>query len=403
MGNPTAITKATVSTPNEIPTKTADSVERINATISADADKTHESPHTTSPDYHYSSIDTTKNIVRVNQSMKGLPNINTNMCYMLSTIHMLALTIDANNRKFEEMIDYIIEETKQCLTGKNDSTEAMTTAHNLWEYSRSRWPEYIRDNETSNQADAAEYLERLIQASPNIISQVATKVETQKSCTNQHCPLSDMKSIDTEYILRTREIPRTSEMDLQNIIDNHLLPTEYGECVICGNKSNAKSCVYKAPANLILQVSRRRRYGARITTNIRCPTGIVKIRESKGRNIPYKVAGVITHIGTEVNGHYISTYYMEGDRKWITIDNDEILHRDTQHTSGIDNKQGTIFFLKKVISQQGSNTSSSMTDKNPPGEHTAPKTVTINKDRDHYDVSKINYQKGPGFDETCYK
>ena len=80
---------------------------------------------------------------------------------------------------------------------ENDTTEAMPTAHNLWEYSRSRWPEYTRDDKTSNQADAAEYLERLIHESQNITNQVATKVEILHKPTLSTVRYLEMHTLNT--------------------------------------------------------------------------------------------------------------------------------------------------------------------------------------------------------------
>ena len=110
------------------------------------------------------------------------------MCFMLVTIHILALTILTCSNPFQEVIDYLIEEAKRCLAGEHNITEAKTTSLNLWTYSKSRWPEYERNINTSNQADAAEYLIRIINESNNIKQQVGTRIQTRSSCKNKHCP-----------------------------------------------------------------------------------------------------------------------------------------------------------------------------------------------------------------------
>ena len=148
------------------------------------------------------------------------------MCFILTSIHSLALTISKSKSENEEMIDYIIEEARKCLTGKSNSTEAEITSANLWTYTKSRWPEYERNAKTSNQADVAEYLMRIINESQNIMKQVGANIQRRRSCSNKHCPADSWKDMYTEYVFNTSEIPSIPEISLQRIIDRHILPEE---------------------------------------------------------------------------------------------------------------------------------------------------------------------------------
>ena len=85
----------------------------------------------------------------------------------------------------------------------------------------------------------------------------------------------------------------------------------------------------------------------KLKTKIGCSTGTVEIRENRQRKVPYYVSGVITHEGdVGVNGHYVCTHFVEDEKKWLTIDNHEVLNKDLKYIKET-NEQGTIFILRK--------------------------------------------------------
>ena len=119
---------------------------------------------------------------RINtQRKQGLPNIHNNMCFMLAPIHMLASTIPENIIEHKEDLNEIIYEARKCIDGERQNREAAEIAHKLWDYSKTKWPEYEKDekeeekvngkskdgNEAKKckQNDACEYLFRIINES----------------------------------------------------------------------------------------------------------------------------------------------------------------------------------------------------------------------------------------------
>ena len=255
---------------------------------------------------------------------------------------MLASTVRNCTNIYQEMIDYIIQETKECLEGRRDSVEAETTSLNLWEYCKSRWPEYIRDSQTSNQEDAAEFLLRILMESENIKNQVGSTMQVRKICINPHCPSASFKDTQKEYI-HTSQIPNKSTLNLQEIIDKYLMCDEPIVCLFCNEKGKETKKMEKAPKLLLIQVPRLKSENTRINTKIRCPTGTVAIRDSKDQIVIYNVVGVITHAGGVKSGHYIYNHYVQEERKWLTIDDHRIKFGDVKES----NEQGTVFILRK--------------------------------------------------------
>ena len=187
---------------------------------------------------------------------QGLPNNNTNCCFMLAPTHMLATTLPVTTISKKGAVNEIIYKTKKCLSGHMQKEAAHEIANKLWEFSKTKWPEYERHPGTCNQSDAAEFLLRIIQESEDVMSQVETKVETTRTCANTNCHITDQKTENVEYINRTAQLQNKPKITLQQIINSHLLHEETDICPLCSDTITETKKITKAPQFLIIQTPR---------------------------------------------------------------------------------------------------------------------------------------------------
>ena len=297
----------------------------------------------------YRSSESSENLQTTSRDIAhGLPNIQNNMCFIISVIHMLALTMIVYMQKTStyERIDDIIKDTQQLLTKKTGNKDARMIAQNLWEYCKEKWPEYERDVQTSNQADAIEFLGRITTESPNIEHIAKTYIAIKQECTNQHCPGSTCHEINTEQqcINTTRVLPCRSEIELQEVIDNYLYPDDTKQCLFCSHEEKEIRTIARTNNLLFLQIPRIKLDGTKDNIRIRCRKGSVIIR-GENFNRTYHVVGVITHLGNGVeNGHYVYSHYNPSTAEWIILDDDKIHHGNQRKI----NEQGTLFILEKA-------------------------------------------------------
>merc|ERR1711972_234485 len=113
----------------------------------------------------------------------GLPDEISNTCLIRATVHALATTLDENVIYVEkDEVTKMLGETKDCIKGVKNEAAAADTMNKIWEYSKEKWPEYERKIKTSNQADAGEYMSRLIEESEALKEQVETNVQYTIEC-----------------------------------------------------------------------------------------------------------------------------------------------------------------------------------------------------------------------------
>ena len=273
---------------------------------------------------------------------RGLPNIKKNMCFMLAPVHMLATILTDVLCKQDHVISNLAQETMKCINGEKSKDEVRETAERLWDFSTKKWPKYNTGTNTCKQNDAAEFLTRLISENDAIVDKVKTTIVSNKTCSSQRCCQTHKNIIeDTMHIIY--DLPKAREINLQQVADKITNNGVY-ECPECNNDGTETKEITKAPQLLILQVNRRSLDGTKIKTAIKCPSGCINISEH-GKELRYKVCGVIIHKGEEIEkGHYVYNYLKEDKEKWTLIDDDRIYTEDTRKH----NTEGTIFMLSKI-------------------------------------------------------
>merc|ERR1711972_444502 len=95
-----------------------------------------------------------KSITKPKNKKQGIPNKYQNTCFIVSTIHALAESIEEHQYN-DEPIMKIIKDTKECLDGKRNGEQADEIITDIWELSKEKWPIYLRNEGTSNQEDVA--------------------------------------------------------------------------------------------------------------------------------------------------------------------------------------------------------------------------------------------------------
>ena len=274
---------------------------------------------------------------------QGLHNVSKNMCFAIAPIHMLATTLPDNMMKKRGNLNDILWDTMRSIKGKRTVEEVETLSKTVWELIKTECPEFVRDEETSEQGDTTEFLLKLLETNEDLYKYTSTVIETANTCNNPCCHKTRKTIEDTENVIRTNYMTQEREL-LQTVLNRKLLDEERNECPICHGTETLSKIVKKAPEMMIIQVPRSKQNGTKIETELMCPTGSIEVME-KEQKVKYNIHGVITHNGDlSENGHYTSSYYDNKIRGWLTLDDDRIRREDDKENL----TKGTIFILLRV-------------------------------------------------------
>ena len=275
---------------------------------------------------------------------QGIPNKYKNTCFVVATLHGLAETIDNDQFKNEDEIIKLIKETKECLEGQRNEEDAEEIITNIWQYSKQKWPIYIRNEGTSNQEDAAEYLNRIIEECQVLKNLCTTVIAASRECPNPDCASMNVTTRIKRNLNFPNEREKIEHLTLQDIIEQSIKKEEIS-CPCCKAQATVSYRFVKAPDILCIHYPRTFENGEKLETEISCPQGDIRINEN-GKEIEYEVKSIIIHKGAEIgSGHYICNTYDEKMNKWIQIDDQKILQNERIKE---ENLSGTIYLMKRV-------------------------------------------------------
>ena len=282
-----------------------------------------------------------------NPKPQGIPNKYINGCYMIAPLQALATTIDTKTLekdKNENNISKHILDIKDCIKGYKNETEAEEIMENVWNLSSEKWPQYTLRNERAKQEDATEYMDRILLDSEHLRYETELTFTQKAECTNSQCELvstTQRKKSNTNTTSSTKGI---GKIELQDLIDKHLLKGEE-VCSACHENSKIKKEIEKAPQILIVDIPRHTDDGEKIETEVVHSKERIIVHE-KGIKVEYRVTGVIIHRGIfGQSGHYVYNQYDYINKKWRQIDDHMILVGNEHAT---ENKHGTMFLLKRL-------------------------------------------------------
>ena len=238
-----------------------------------------------------------------------------------------------------------ISETKECMQGEKNEEDAEELVDNIWSYIKEKWPECQRNENRSNQEDAGEYLNRLINESPYLKDKFTTNIANTITCENPDCDIMSNQYRQKRNINLATIKDFAKEMQLQELVDNIVKEGENTKCDSCDQVATIKNEITNAPDLLALLVPRVYENGEKIETDIRCPTRTVNIR-NESTTTTYEVQCVIRHRGMQSqNGHYITNVYNNHKRQWMQMDDNKIIENNAVKE---ENKQGLIFIMRKI-------------------------------------------------------
>ena len=259
-------------------------------------------------------------------------------------MHCLAKSVNEHELKDDQLSQYI-RRTKECLNGKMNEEDADQIMSEIWDYSKDKWPEYIRNEEVSNQEDVAEYLHRMLNESTNIRNLFTTEAATTQTCHNPDCDMMSLKTRETRSINVAKVDEELSSITIQEIVNEKILEKEERSCPSCHHTATVEFRIIKAPELLCVHYSRNLEDGEKIETKITNPDKIINVKE-KEKLVKYKIKSVIIHRGTETgSGHHICNVYDESRNEWTQIDDHRI---KTNNRVREENTEGVVYVFKKV-------------------------------------------------------
>ena len=290
-----------------------------------------------------------RSITKPRNKKQGIPNKYLNTCFIVSTIHALAETLE-DHQYSNEQIMKILKDTKECLDGKRNEEQADEIITEIWEISKEKWPIYLRNEGTSNQEDAAEYLNRVIEDCAGLKKLCTMELAASQECSNPDCETMNITTRVKRNLSNPNTRDRTKADTIQNIIEKSL-KTEDIYCEKCLETAKVSFKIIKAPDILCVHYPRTFENGEKLETKIGSPNSI-QIQENQ-KNIEYEVKAIIIHKGTESgSGHYVCNVFNEEKNLWIQIDDHKIIEkRDIKE----ENQDGVIYLLKKVKSNSADN------------------------------------------------
>ena len=140
------------------------------------------------------------------QKRQGLPNINNKVCYILSVMHSLAVSLPAEKLQNNSELCNLIKDTKKCIEGHKTADEAQEIMESIWDYTKCKYPEYQILNEM-RQEDASEYLRRLMESEELLRGESEIYIKVTSKCLNNKC--ESLKSEQRKImlmILKTRKV-----------------------------------------------------------------------------------------------------------------------------------------------------------------------------------------------------
>ena len=277
---------------------------------------------------------------------QGLPNTYRNGCFVIAPVHALASCLDKNNLTEEtETITKLISDTKECIYGTKTENEAEQIMRDIWEFSAEKWPQYTVEDGICKQWDAIEYMDRIVSDSQLLTNEIETSyVETMK-CSNKDCTILSTCTRRKSHTNEIHSMNGIDRIDIQNIIDEHLLEREI-VCPNCHETAKVHKKIEKAPNTLIISLSRHTEEGEKIETDVENRGESLIVYEGE-QKVEYRVSGVIIHRGNQgQNGHYIYNHY--NGKEWVQMD-DHIININ-RHPE--ENRQGAIFLLRKMNQEQ---------------------------------------------------
>ena len=277
---------------------------------------------------------------------QGLPNIYRNACFTIAPIHALASSLDRSLLVSENnTITQLIAETKECIDGNKNENEVERVMEKIWNYNTEKWPQYTLKEGTCKQHDAIEYMERIVDDSDALTNEFETTFIGTTICTNKECAVISSQHRERNSINEIQSIHGVERIDIQSLIDDHLLKDEI-VCPNCNQDAKVNKRVEKAPNTLMVCVARHTEEGEKIESTITNKNKSILIYEND-KPVKYAVTGVIIHKGNQgSNGHYVYNHY--DGKYWHQIDDQTI----TALQKPEENSQGTIFILKKMKHEQ---------------------------------------------------
>ena len=274
---------------------------------------------------------------------QGLPNIG-NICYINSSIHALANVLETNHKSKDE-ITHLIKRTQQCLNGRANEEEAENIIQRIWDISKEKWPEYIRDENSSYQEDAAEYINKLIEETNELKEKCTIDICKTITCKNPKCDIMSIQQRESKIITLTDIQEIKKEISLHNLVQNYTSKDKEKTCNNCQMPTEITYEIMKAPEILIIQTPRVTESGEKITTEIKANDRYISLKE-KQSTIKYAVKSVIIHRGTfSNNGHYVANLYNEEKKSWSQIDDHNI---DISDQVKMENRNGQLYILLRT-------------------------------------------------------
>ena len=289
--------------------------------------------------------------------LRGLPDTQGNMCFMISAVHTLCRILPLDENNVTGKFATILKSTKDLIDGNIASGPIISK--DLWQIVEENWPEYSRSDGRSIQGDVAEFIMRFLnkveEDHKDSTVNIQTIVNSSIECTNRQCKLQNKRNSVLENIIVTSQIPDESKLSLQQVIDGFTpqLGTRFKtQCDMCG-KETEESCSLLLPTpTIILQVDKVPRVGNKdeieIYTN---QTVTIPIYNSPGGQT-YSVTDVIVHKGSQSsNGHYITTHFNDTENQWELLNNEKgrVLTEAEAHQI---NKHGILYVLKASNSDE---------------------------------------------------
>ena len=282
-------------------------------------------------------------ILSKTKKRQGLPNEKKNACYIITTMHALAMSIPRQSQQKKDPVMKLIKDTRNCLEGHKNEEEAQKIIQDIWQFTISQWPENYqnRENEETRirQQDSAEYLRRVIQ-NDKISEETEMYINTNLKCFNNNCPAISNEERKVSNIIEY--FGDKEEITLQEIIDSHVSQGEH-KCLKCHGSTSVTNVIKQAPNVLIIEVCRGNDDQTISKIKIKNPERNIEIEEN-GQKVSYKTCAIIKHQGEEqISGHYIVNCYNENVEKWEEIDDDEIKILQNMDK----NESGLIYILRK--------------------------------------------------------
>ena len=276
---------------------------------------------------------------------QGLPN-NSNLCYIIANMHALAHANEKDkNNDEDDIIMKFTSQTKKCIEGRMNAEEAEELVGNIWSYTKEKWPECKRNETHSNQEDAGEFLNQLINESPYLKERFTTNIANTITCDNPDCDIMSNQHRQKQCINLAMIKNSPAEIQLQELIDNITSTDQNVKCDNCGEVAKVKNEIINTPDLLALLVPRVYENGEKVETDVRCPTRTVTVR-NKNLSTIYEVQCVIRHRGSQsLNGHYITNIYNKKARMWTQMDDDKVIENNAVKE---ENKQGLIYIMSKI-------------------------------------------------------